>query len=90
MKTKKVTINKDGTPRKVGSGRRKGSNSFVKVSFGQLKDYIGERTPMMVSRVWLESLGFSVDQESTVSIKAQETQDQSKKIAFSITEFDEE
>ena len=90
MKAKKITINKDGSPRKRGSGRKKGSNSFVKVSFGQLKDYIGERTPIMVSRVWLESLGFSVDQESTVSIKAQDPTEEKEKITFSLTEFDEE
>ena len=90
MKAKKITINKDGSPRKRGSGRKKGSNSFVKVSFGQLKDYIGERTPIMVSRVWLESLGFSVDQESTVSIKAQDQTEEKEKITFSLTEFDEE
>ena len=90
MKAKKITINKDGSPRKMGSGRKKGSNSFVKVSFGQLKDYIGERTPIMVSRVWLESLGFSVDQESTVSIKAQDQTEEKEKITFSLTDFDEE
>jgi hypothetical protein len=88
MKTKKITINKDGSKRKIGSGRKKGSNSFVKVSFGQLKDYIGERTPIMVSRVWLESLGFLVDQESSISIKAEEIKTE-EKIAFSITDFEE-
>jgi len=57
MKDKKVTYNKDGTPRKKGSGRRVGSNSFVRVTFEELKEYIGEKTPMSVSRVWLENLG---------------------------------
>ena len=89
MKAKKITINKDGSPRKSGSGRKKGSNSFFKVSFSQLKHYIGEKTPIMVSRVWLENLGFLVDQEETVSIKPQE-QKEEEKIAFSLTQFDEE
>ena len=57
MKANKVTLNKDGTPRKSGSGRKKGSNSFVRISFSQLKDYISEKTPITVSRVWLEDLG---------------------------------
>jgi hypothetical protein len=88
MKTKTKTTNKDGSRRKSGSGRKKGSNSFIKVSFRQLKNYIGERTPIMVSRVWLESLGFLVDQELSVSIKAEEIKTE-EKIAFSVTKFEE-
>ena len=90
MKTKKATINKDGKPRKPGSGRKKGSNSFVKISYNQLKDYIGEKTPMMVSRVWLESLGFIVDSEETqVTIKTQPVEEK-QEITFSFKEFDNE
>ena len=33
----KVTKNKNGTPRKTGSGRTKGATSLVKVSLGTLK-----------------------------------------------------
>jgi len=87
MKIKKATINKDGSTRKPGSGRKKGSNSFVKISFGQLKDYIGEKTPMIVSRVWLESLGFVVDRkENDVVIKTQPLEDK-QEINFSFTDF---
>ena len=90
MKTKKMTINKDGSHRKTGSGRKKGSNSFVKVSFSQLKDYIGERTPMMVSRVWLESLGFIVGSED-VSVKIiAKKKDEKQEIVFSIKDFSNE
>jgi len=90
MKTKKATLNKDGSARKSGSGRKKGSNSFVKVSFSQLKDYIGERTPMLVSRVWLESLGFIVDKnEASVTIQSQPMEEK-QEIAFSFNNFNEE
>ena len=90
MKTKKITINKDGKPRKSGSGRRKGSNSFVKVSFSQLKDYIGEKAPMLVSRVWLESLGFIVDSEqASVTITTQPI-DEKQEITYSIKDFNNE
>ena len=90
MKIKKTTTNKDGKPRKRGSGRKKGSNSFVKVSFSQLKDYIGEKAPMIVSRVWLESLGFIVDRnETSVTIKSQPMEDK-QEISFSFTDFKNE
>ena len=90
MKTKKASVNKDGRLRKTGSGRKKGSNSFVKVSYSQLKDYIGERAPMIVSRVWLESLGFIVDSsEATVVIKPQPMEDK-QEIKFSFKDFQNE
>ena len=38
--------------------------------------------------VWLESLGFLVDQELSVSIKAEEIKTE-EKIAFSVTKFEE-
>lgn len=93
MKTKKATFNKDGSKRKSGSGRKKGSNSFVKVSFSQLKEYIGEKTPMTVSRVWLESLGFMIDSPSIVTISApavKEEADQTNKIQYTLKTFEEE
>lgn len=71
MTEKKVTYNKDGTPRKSGSGRKRGANSFVRVSYSQLKDYIGEKTPITVSRVWLEALGFSSQETSPITIKSE-------------------
>ena len=93
MKTKKATINKDGTPRKKGSGRRKGSNSFVKITFSDLKDYISEKTPMVVSRVWMESLGLTTASEpkpiTLKSLKLTE-EETSSKIPFKITTFEEE
>ena len=55
MIKKNRTLNKDGSERKSGSGRKKGATSFIKVPFLDLKDYIGEKTPIPVSRVWLES-----------------------------------
>jgi hypothetical protein len=83
MKAKKATYNKDGTIRKSGSGRRKGSNSFVKVSFSTLKEYIGEKTPIMVSRVWLENLGLNPDNSQNFSLDLTE-ESKSDKILFSL------
>ena len=93
MKTKTTTFNKDGSKRKSGSGRKKGSNSFVKVSFSQLKEYIGEKTPISVSRVWLESLGFMIDSNSSVKISTSEEKpepEQTSKIQYTLNSFEEE
>jgi hypothetical protein len=54
------TINKDGSPRKKGSGRTKGSNSFEYISLDDLKSYINENARVPVSRVLLRNLGFSI------------------------------
>jgi hypothetical protein len=83
MKARKETYNKDGTVRKSGSGRKKGSNSFVKVSFSSLKEYIGEKTPIMVSRVWLENLGFNPAKEQAIDLELTE-EEKSDKIVFSV------
>ena len=53
------TINKDGTPRKKGSGRTKGANSFVHMSLNDLKKYVSEDVKVPISRVWLRNLGFN-------------------------------
>lgn len=92
MKDKKATYNKDGSIRKVGSGRKKGSNSFVKVNYNQLKEYIGEKTPILVSRVWLENLGISTQVEDIQpKVKKVLTEDvESDKILFSVKKFEEE
>ena len=53
---KKVTRNKDGSIRKKGSGRTKGSVCFTYISLREIKKYITEDMKIPVSRVWLEQL----------------------------------
>ena len=52
-----VTLNKDGTPRKQGSGKTKGAGCFTNIKWQQLKEFIGENEDIQVSRVWLRSIG---------------------------------
>ena len=54
------TLNKDGTPRKQGSGRKKGANSFANVTLADLEQFCGSATLIPVSRVWLEKMGASI------------------------------
>jgi len=88
MKNTSTAFNKDGTPRKVGSGRKKGSNSFVKVNFDQLREFIGEKTPIMVSRVWLENLGFELGCNKTPKIELTK-EENSDNVLFSVKTFED-
>ena len=54
-----ATINKDGTPRKKGSGRTKGSVSFVETTLGELNNALkplGKDATILVGRKWVEGL----------------------------------
>lgn len=56
----KVTLNKDGSPRKSGSGRKKGATSFINVTIADLQQFCGSASVIPVSRVWLEQMGANV------------------------------
>ena len=57
-----VTLNKDGSPRKKGSGKTKGAGCFTKMKWSELREYVGENVSIPISRVWLRSLGVPVDE----------------------------
>lgn len=52
-----VTLNKDGTPRKIGSGKTKGAGCFAKIKWEHLREFIKEDDDIVVGRVWLRSVG---------------------------------
>ena len=81
----KVTLNKDGTPRKSGSGRRKGAKSFTNVSIVDLQKFCGSATLIPISRVWLENMGASIQAKPT-NITAQEKvlDEPEQKISFKL------
>ena len=49
--------NKDGTPRKTGSGKTKGAGCFAKIKWEQLREFVQDDENILVSRVWLRSVG---------------------------------
>ena len=55
------SLNKDGSPRKKGSGRTKGSNSFTYIQLNDLKKIVNEAVEVPVSRVWLRNLGYKTN-----------------------------
>ena len=84
------TLNKDGTPRKQGSGRRKGANSFANVTLADLEQFCGSATLIPISRVWLEKMGASItDSEPTeVSVSQEPKEDNEEaKISFKVHKF---
>lgn len=51
--------NKDGSPRKSGSGRPSGGTSFVEISLAELNaKFADQNTPIVVGRKWAEVIGF--------------------------------
>jgi hypothetical protein len=52
-----MKLNKDGTPRKAGSGRTKGAVSLVSISLDRLVKTFGPNDLIVVGRRWLEQAG---------------------------------
>ena len=83
-----VTYNKDGTPRKQGSGRKKGSLSLMEVRLSELMERLELNDTVIVGRKWYENLFKKV-----VDIAPQKTDTPSaadaveEKIAYKLTTF---
>ena len=58
--------------RKVGSGRKKGSYSFLQVKLSDLNDTLKDTATVLVSRKWAEQIGLS-GQVFVASTQAMET-----------------
>ena len=51
-----VTLNKDGTPRKIGSGKTKGAGCYAKITLKELRKLITDDKEVSVNRVWLRKI----------------------------------
>ena len=56
-----VALNKDGKPRKKGSGKTRGAGCYAKIPWSDLKKFIGAEVSIPVSRVWLRNLNADMD-----------------------------
>ncbi|MBC8350144.1 MAG: hypothetical protein O3A82_04290 [Verrucomicrobia bacterium] len=54
-------MNKDGKPRKKGSGKTIGAGCYAKIPWSDLKKFIGSEVSIPVSRVWLRNLNADLD-----------------------------
>jgi len=83
-----VTYNKDGTPRKQGSGRKKGSLSLMEVKLSELMERLELNDTVIIGRKWYENLFKKV-----VDIAPQKTDTPSaadaveEKIVYKLTTF---
>jgi hypothetical protein len=79
------TLNKDGTPRKKGSGRRKGATSFVNITLTELEKFCGSATGIPVSRVWLEQMGACIQGSAPAPVSTVEAEPEvEQKISFTL------
>ena len=79
-----VTLNKDGTPRKRGSGKTKGASSYANVTLGTLKRIIKDGVPVPVSRKWLEALGVDISKP----VEDEQKEESPQQVEFNITDFE--
>ena len=54
MKMRKLTMNKDGSPRKAASGRKRGSISLMQIELGKLLPHLQEGSIITIGRKWYE------------------------------------
>ena len=71
---------------KRGRGRPVGSTSFVNVSLADLDHFVGTKSAIPVSRVWLQKMGLAI-QPISRSITEVNDSDSSPKVEFKITKL---
>jgi hypothetical protein len=71
---------------KRGRGRPAGSTSFVNVSLADLDQFVGTKSAIPVSRVWLQKMGLAI-QPIFRSISEVADSDSSPKVEFKITKL---
>ncbi len=71
---------------KRGRGRPVGSTSFVNVSLADLDQFVGTKSAIPVSRVWLQKMGLAI-QPISPSICEVADSDSSPKVEFKITKL---
>ena len=71
MKMRKLTMNKDGSPRKVGSGRKPGSISLMQIELGRLLPHLQENSVITIGRKWYEENfeKFEIQEPETVGAR---------------------
>tara|TARA_R100000008_G_scaffold74602_1_gene53493 strand:+ start:1087 stop:1281 length:195 start_codon:yes stop_codon:yes gene_type:complete len=56
----RISYNKDGKPRKKGSGRPKGSTSFTQVKLSELERFVSKDCLIPVSKKWLHTIAIEL------------------------------
>ena len=66
-------------------GRKKGSTSFVDLTYAQLGQFVGRKGIVKVSKVWLESVGGS---DAEMDDSDLNTETSSPPISYKLTTYD--
>ena len=54
IKLRKITLNKDDSPRQAGNGRKRGSISLMHIELGKLLPHLRESSVITIGRKWYE------------------------------------
>lgn len=73
-----IKLNKDGTPRKKGSGRPKNSVSLTTVSLRDLNKYLPPDAPVAIGVKWARTIGILVDDALPKSVTINTVQPEEK------------
>jgi len=63
-------------------GRPKGATSFTRIKLSDLINHVGKEAPVVVSKKWLEQIGFEVE-EKTIEVLTPVSDE--PKIQFNVT-----
>jgi hypothetical protein len=63
-------------------GRPKGATSFTRIKLSDLINHVGKEAPVVVSKKWLEQIGFQVE-EKTIEVLTPVSDE--PKIQFNVT-----
>ena len=66
-------------------GRPAGSTSFQKVKLSDLTNNLGPNAAVIVSKKWLDTIGFEVVDTKTTKVQAVATDDLDEKIQFVVS-----
>ena len=89
---KKISLNKDGTPRKRRNGTAKGGSNIVSLSVDEIMDLASQEVNFMpVSEEWVKSrLYANYLQGKKVSNDSSDLQSVEDKIEYALTSFENE
>ena len=72
---------------KRGRGRPVGSTSFVNVSLADLDQFVGTKSAIPVSRIWLQKMGLAIQPITRSISEVADATDTTPKVEFKITKL---
>ena len=86
---KKQTLNKDGTPRKTGSGRTKGAASTILVKLSDVNKICKEDAYIPVATKWARTNNIDQVKMTAKVVELKPEAEESTNVEYSLTNFDD-